>query len=242
MEHPIELWPRLHHRPLPMASLPLCLQHGKGPTTACNIRKLFDAFHLRGNRPLPRGLARQLTTLPRDETLDHWLESLNPIGLTAAVSALVEPVPAKAAKKTPTPPSLTYSATAKRAFEVTYWKTIAMLAEGRFLNKNNADCVRDPVTQGLLPYHGRHLDALGDYLLDYYRKRIAAAKMAGQALTGSLPFRWSTDLDYSWMGGWLMNQDQPAERNLLTIIPGRDRSRAVIMADHYDTAYMADKL
>jgi hypothetical protein len=65
--------------------------------------------------------------------------------------------------------------------------------------------------------------------------------MDGQALTGELPFRWRTDLDYSWMGGWLLNHDQPAERNLLTIIPGRDRSRAVIMADHYDTAYMEDR-
>ena len=40
------------------------------------------------------------------------------------------------------------------------------------------------------------------------------------------------------MGGWLKNQEQPAERNLLVVIPGQDRSRAVIMADHYDTAYM----
>ena len=48
--------------------------------------------------------------------------------------------------------------TARRAFEVAYWKTIATLAEGRFLNKNNADCVRDAVTQCMLPYHGRHLD------------------------------------------------------------------------------------
>src|SRR5206468_7858303 len=35
--------------------------------------------------------------------------------------------------------------------------------------------------------------------------------------------------------------ERPAERNLLTIIPGRDRSRAVIMADHYDTAFMEDR-
>src|SRR5207237_6216372 len=50
-----------------------------------------------------------------------------------------------------------------------------------------------------------------------------------------------TDFDYSWMGGWLMNQDQPAERNILMMIPGKDRSRAVIMADHYDSASMADR-
>ena len=64
--------------------------------------------------------------------------------------------------------------------------------------------------------------------------------MTGKALAGELPFRWRTDFDYSWMGGWLKNQERPAERDLIVVIPGRDRSRAVIMADHYDTAYMAD--
>ena len=54
--------------------------------------------------------------------------------------------------------------------------------------------------------------------------------------------QWQTDFDYSWMGGWLMNQDQPAERNVIMLIPGNDRRRTVIMADHYDTAYMAGPL
>src|SRR5262249_34552098 len=111
---------------------------------------------------------------------------------------------------------------------------------GDFLNKNNADCVRDAVTQRLLPYHGRHLDALGDYLLEYYHKQIAAARMSARALAGELPFQWSTDFDFSWMGGWLMNKEGPAERNIMAMTPGADRSRAVIMADHYDTAYMCD--
>ena len=40
--------------------------------------------------------------------------------------------------------------------------------------------------------------------------------------------------------GWI-EPDRPAEeRDLLMVIPGRDRRRAVIMADHYDTAYMED--
>src|SRR5262249_43523580 len=38
------------------------------------------------------------------------------------------------------------------------------------------------------------------------------------------------------------NQEQAtSERDLLISIPGRDRSRAVIMADHYDTAFMYDE-
>jgi hypothetical protein len=241
VERPVELWPRLHRRPLPLATIPLYHAPGKGPTTARNVRKVLDAFHLRGRRPLPRGLARQLLTLPREETLEQWLEASHGPEFATAVGPLIEPAPQQARKSARLPESFTFAATARRSFEVAYWKTIAALAEGRFLNKNNADCVRDAVTQSMLPFRGRHLDALGDYLLDYYGKRIAAAKMTGTALTGSLPFRWSTDLDYSWMEGWLKNQEQPSERNLLTIIPGKDRTRAVIMADHYDTAYMADR-
>src|SRR5262249_265868 len=80
-----------------------------------------------------------------------------------------------------------------------------------------------------------------DALLAYYQKKIAAAKLTGKALAGEMPFRWRTDMDYSWMGGWRKNQDAEAERNLIVVIPGRNRHEAVIMADHYDTAYMQDR-
>lgn len=242
LEKPVELWPRLHQRPLAAAAMPLYHQPGKGPTTARNIRKLLEAFHRRNLTQLPRRFAQQLLTLPRGETLDHWLNELRSTDLYAPVSVLLEPemTPLPGRKRSKTPESLTFSRTAKRTFEMTYWKTIAALAEGEFLNKNNGDCVRDAVTQRLLPRHGRQLDAVGDYLLAYYRKRIAAAKVPG-ALAGELPFRWSTDFDFSWMGGWLLNQQKPSERNLLMMIPGKDRGRAVIMADHYDTAYMCDR-
>jgi acetylornithine deacetylase/succinyl-diaminopimelate desuccinylase-like protein len=43
------------------------------------------------------------------------------------------------------------------------------------------------------------------------------------------------------MNGWVGNQTgEIEERNLIVVIPGRDRGRAVVMADHYDTAYMED--
>ena len=60
-------------------------------------------------------------------------------------------------------------------------------------------------------------------------------------ITGDLPFRWETDFDFPWMDGWLENQEgRREERNLVMMIPGRNRGEAVIMADHYDTAYMED--
>jgi hypothetical protein len=241
LEKPVELWPRLHRRPLALASLPYYHQAGKGPMIARNVRKLFDAFHLRGNRPLPRLLAQQLLTLPHSENLDHWLASL-PENLAVAIQPLVQPAasPLPRGRGAKLPRSLTYAKTARRSYELAYWKTIAALSEGTFLNKNNADCVRDATTQSQLPYFDRQLDVLGDYLLRFYGQRLAAAKQDG-AMAGSLPLQWNTDFDYSWMGGWLQNRDRPAERNLLVMIPGKDRSHAVIMADHYDTAYMADR-
>ena len=193
---------------------------------------------------MPRSLACHLLTLAREETLDHWLDSLPerrpwPHHSRGLLEPEETPLPRRKGAKTPD--SYTFGRTARRAWEVSYWKTIATLAEGQFLNKNNADCVRDAVTQSMLPYHGRHLDPLARYLLEYYTKQITAAKLTGKAVAGEHRFRWQTDFDFSWMGGWLMNQERPAECNVIAVIPGKDRTKAVIMADHYDTAYMADR-
>src|SRR5262249_51997838 len=146
-----------------------------------------------------------------------------------------------AGKKSRAPESLTYEHTAKRSFELAYWKTIAQLAETPLLNKNNADCALDDTSQRELPYRERHLDHLADHLLDHHTKASAAAKMPGKALAGDVPFKWRTDMEYPWMGGWRKNKDAESERDLLIVIPGRNRSEAVIMADHYDTAYMEDR-
>ena len=135
--------------------------------------------------------------------------------------------------------ALTFHHTATRPFEVKYWKTIAKLAEGRYLNKNSADCSTDPATQARLPWPKRDLDQLGDFLLDYYRK--LARDTGTEAVVGDMPFRWKTDFEFPWMEGWLKNQDgRLQERNIVCVIPGRDRKQAIIMGDHYDTAYMED--
>ncbi len=65
--------------------------------------------------------------------------------------------------------------------------------------------------------------------------------MTDQVIVGELPFHWQTDFQFSWSGGWKLNQDgETYERDLVIVIPGKDHRRAVIMADHYDTAYMED--
>jgi hypothetical protein len=219
LERPVELWPRPQQRPVLAAAVENALSPGNGHKvqTARNVRKLFDAAGLTGG-PLPRRLARRLLSLPHDGTLDGWLDCLPAGELATGAKALVRPVdePLPRRRGAAVPESLTFARTARRAFEIEYWKTIAALAEGRFLNKNNADCVRDASTQHLLTYHDRQLDALGD-------------------------FQWRTDFDFSWMGGWEKNLHAPAERDVVCVIPGKDRSRAVIMGDHYDTAYMCDR-
>jgi len=65
--------------------------------------------------------------------------------------------------------------------------------------------------------------------------------MAGQALCGSLPFSWKTDFVYEQFGGWMGSQGgHQSERDILVVIPGKNRNQAIILADHYDTAYMED--
>ncbi len=244
LEKPIELWPRFRHRSAAIAAVKLC-EHSNGhtaqPIFRC-VRKFLDAIPKRGNQPLPRSFARQLLSLRHGNTLESWQEAL-PEPLATEVRGLLEPAAAPLPLKrgSAVPDSLTYRRTATRQFEVNYWKTIASLAEGTFLNKNNADCVRDLITQKLLPYHHRHLEELGDHLLEYYNRKIAAAGLTGKALAGEIPFRWRTDFDFSWMGGWLKNLAADAERDIIVVIPGKDRRHAVIMGDHYDTAYMTDK-
>jgi hypothetical protein len=253
LQHPVELWPRLLNRPAYREAVEL-FEHAKDPRphqTVRNVRKLLDLRDCFSDRPIKRSLARQVLTLAKHKTFDEWLDSLPQRSkdadrarqlVDALQSSLEPPVFEEApSRKSKPAPSLTYERTARRSFEVSYWKTIARLAEGRFVTKDNADCIRDSATQALLPHHQRDLDVLGDYLLAYYQRAVAAARMTGKALVGELPFTWRTDYDFSWMGGWFGNQQGTLrERDLMVVIPGRDRRRAVIMADHYDTAYMVD--
>jgi hypothetical protein len=251
--HPLSLWPRPLRRDLHVAAVQL-FQHVHDPRphqTSRNVRKLLDAAQFFAGKPVPRSLARQLLNLPRNQSVEDWLHSLPeraaspPEGrhLTEELRSLLGPPDAATGdrKKARPPEAITYARTARRSFEVAYWKTIAQLAEGRYVNKDNADCIRDTVTQKVLTHPHRDLEALGDYLLQYYTRKVAAAGMTGKALVGDLPFHWRTDFDFGWSGGWLNNQEGVAhERDLMVVIPGRDRRRTVIMADHYDTAYMAD--
>ncbi|HVA51518.1 MAG TPA: M28 family peptidase [Pirellulales bacterium] len=245
-DRPVELWPRLLARGPHRQAIKLFAHNHDHHyrVTAINVRKLLDAWELLDKRPLARSFARQLLTLPKEESLDQWLDALPGRASNAEAGAVLADTLRgclAASNEDGRPETLTFQRTARRSFESAYWRTISQLATGEYINKDNADCVLDQKTQPRLKHDHRDLDQLGDFLLDYYRRLIRRKEMTGKALAGELPFQWRTDFDFNWMGGWLNNQQQVLrERDLLVVIPGRDRKRAVIMADHYDTAYMED--
>jgi hypothetical protein len=244
LSQPLELSPLLMQREIhteAVQTLRQCDPQKQPRRLPLNVHKLLDAHEYLGGGPLLRSFARQLLTVPKQTSLDDWLGALtgnfDDLGTRIAEGILQF----LQSEDPPLPKPLTFAQTSNRSFEVNYWRTIAFLADGKYLTKNNADCVRDTITQHFLPHHHRDLDSLGDYLLDNYRKLVRKLNMTDKAVVGDLPFHWETEWDYDWWGGWLGNRDGKAEeRDLIVIIPGRDRSRAVIMADHYDTAYMAD--
>jgi hypothetical protein len=249
LARPVELWPRLQHREPYLETLEL-FQHVHDHhyrQTALNVRLLLDTWYLRGEQPLPRSLARQLLLSEAEHSLEAWLGSLptralDPLRGQRLVETLESCLEPATARETPPLEERTFAFTTLRSFEVNYWKKIALLSEGRFVNKCNADYIDDEPTKKLLDHLSRDLEPLGDYLLKYYRRTVAKAGLTDKALVGDVPFHWQTDFTFSWMDGWLKNQEKVLhERDLIVVIPGRDRGRAVIMADHYDTAYMLDR-
>jgi len=248
-ERPVELWPELRRRPEFMATVrgyKKAYGH-RDHQIALNAHKLLEVWDFLAKRLLPWEFARHIVITAKDQSLEQWLAHVAEWNSPTAYGYLLYHTlrrviaPQSDLALNPLPKPLTFRYTATRAFEVAYWKTISQLAMGRFINKDNADCIHDPATQKILKHKKRDLDALGDWLLSYYRKTIAKHGMHGKAMAGELPFQWQTDFDFPWMDGWLANQlGKVKERNLMVVIPGKDRSRAVIMADHYDTAYMED--
>ncbi|MCC6522553.1 MAG: M28 family peptidase [Polyangiaceae bacterium] len=219
-------------------------------TTTNNLRKLLELRELLG-APLPPSFARRAVRIAKTESLESWLGTLPALatertaaeGLVAEVRALVGP-------EADPGPARTFEATATRAFEEGLWRSIAHLAEGPFREKDNADTIAGNAGKTGGPAAAlaklrlgatRDLDRLGDELAARYRELCLRHGMADRAEVLEHLFRWQTDFDFSWSAGWRRSQSGPErERNLVVRIPGRNRREAVVMGDHYDTAYMED--
>jgi hypothetical protein len=221
-----------------------------GHTTTQNLRKLLD-FREYLASPLPASFARALLRIAKDTTLDAWLAKLPQLASDPATAdGLVDDLRAHTVPDVCLVRALTLEKTATRAFEETLWRTISALAEGEYRNKETADRVMindgrtgGPAARAAQVQAGtrRDLDRLGQHLHHRYREAIERHGMQGRARVFDHCFTWLTDFDLSWSEAWEKNQKgQAQERNIVLIIPGRNRAQAVIMADHYDTAYMED--
>ncbi len=244
LAHPVELWPRLLGRETYLSALKhFGISHGHyAHQTSLNIVTLLDAWTVLGEQPLPRSFAHHLIRTAKGETLDDWRNAL-PDHTTrhAETRGVLKTLQSVLRPDQPLPDAITFESTATRAYEEAYWNDVLTLSHGRYLNKDNADVVQDPPTLQHVEHRQRDLEPLGDYLIGRHRQAIAASGMDGNAVVGDLPFRWNTDFDFPLFGGWKLNQEQHGQaRNLLVVIPGKNRSEAVVLADHYDTAYMED--
>ena len=243
---PVELFPRMLER-APQLDLLHRLDRSHDRfryQTALNALNVLDMADLWRGRRLPRSFAEEMLRVAQDkEPYDNWLELVRSRCTTPeAQKRLVETLRARVEPKyRPLPRALTYRSTATRAYEEAYWRYLATLSTGEFVNKTNSDVVDDPPTRERMTHLKRDLYALGEFLIREYRAAIAAAGLDGVAIVGSHVFKWDTDFEYRQFGGWVANQDgAETERNIVVVIPGKNRSEAVVMGDHYDTAYMED--
>ena len=255
---PIALVPRLLCRPgYVEAAEMVSTEPGRARfVTTHNVQKLLAFRELLGDALTP-SFARALLHAAKHESLDAWLDAVAKLGGDdnrrpgARCAALLKRVVGSdAGADASLDAGLTFDGTHSRAFEEKLWKTIAGLAEGEFRMKETADSVTvnggktgGPAAKAarLELAQRRDLERLGDHLHERYRALIEAHQMTGRAEVVDHAFRWETDFPFRWSEGWSRNQTHEAhERNVVMMIPGRDRGQALIMADHYDTAYMED--
>jgi hypothetical protein len=249
---PIVLAPRLLARPAHRAAATL-FPHEPGRmrfTTCHNARKLLELRELLGG-PLSPSLARALVHAPRTMGLDAWIDHLPAAASDPAAAArLAAELRACVGGDDDPGPALVLDGMGNRAFEERVWRSIASLAEGEFRQKDNADPILanrgrsgGPAARAarVVAAERRDLERLGDHLHERYRALLATHAMEGRAEVLDHRFTWETDFEFPWSEGWAKNQrGQGHERNVVVVIPGRNRGEAVVMGDHYDTAYMED--
>jgi hypothetical protein len=246
MSNPVELWPRMQKRELYLSAF-----HDFNPATdhyahqtSFNIISLLESWEMQMRKLLKRSFAQNLLNIAKHKTLDQWFEELDTHLALAEKAGKMQMALGKIIEDKydiALPEPLTFNETSTRKFEQDWWNDIKFLAQGEFIYKDNADIMLDDTTLSMVQKQHRDLDHLGDYFISRYRKVITDAGMEGEAMVGELAFKWSTLFDFTHYGGWLGNQKGNIyERNLLVIIPGKNRKEAVLLGDHYDTAYMED--
>jgi len=244
--NPVELWPRMQKRDLYLSALHdfNTINDYYVHQTSLNIISLFESWEMSDRKSLKRSFAQNILNIAKHKTLDHWLDELD---IRAAIPEKAGQIRKSLEKiieeqyDSALPEPLTFTETSTRSFEENWWNDVKFLAQGEFIYKDNADMMLDETTLSIIGKQHRDLEYLGDYLTGRYRKVIADSAMEGHAMVGELSFKWNTLFDFLQYGGWLANQEGHShERNILVVIPGKNRKQAVVLGDHYDTAYMED--
>ena len=246
MSDPVELWPRMQKRDLYLSSFHDFNTDNDhyAHQTSFNILSLLEIWEMNNRKTLKRSFAQNLLNTAKHKTLNEWLEELDlhsthPLKAGVMRKALETMVEEDYDSVLPEP--LTFNVTSSRLFEESWWNDIKFLSQGEFIYKDNADIMLDETTLSLVKKQHRDLELLGGYLIGRYQKLIREMGMESNAMVGELPFKWDTLFDFVQYGGWIENQEGSIhERNILVVIPGKNRKEAVIFGDHYDTAYMED--
>jgi hypothetical protein len=246
MSNPVELWPRMQKRDIYLSALHdfNSLNDHYAHQTSFNIISLLENWELQKQMLLKRSFAQNLLNIAKHKTLEIWFDELTTHFSQSEKAGLMHKALNKIIEEqydSTLPEPITFTETSTRKFEENWWNDIKFLAQGEFIYKDNADIMLDESTLSLVIKQQRDLDKLGDYLIGRYNKLIADSGMGGKAMVGELAFKWNTLFDFTQYGGWLGNQNGKIhERNLLVVIPGKNRKQAVVLGDHYDTAYMED--
>jgi len=246
MCNPVELWPRMQKRQLYLSALHdfNSINDHYAHQTSFNIISLFESWDMINRKALKRSFAQNLLNIAKHKTLEQWLAELDIRVSFSEKAGSMRQALGKIIENQydhVLPEPLTFNETSSRTFEENWWNDIKFLAQGEYIYKDNADIMLDTTTLSLVNKAQRDLELLGDYLIGRHRKIISESKMEGKATVGELAFKWNTLFDFQQYGGWLANQEgKTHERNLLVVIPGKNRKQAVVFGDHYDTAYMED--
>jgi hypothetical protein len=246
MSDPVELWPRMQKRDIYLSALHdfNTINDHYAHQTSLNIISLLESRALENNKLLDRSFAQNLLNIAKHKSLENWFDELSiHAKLTEKAGqmrqSLENIIEGQFNPNLPEP--ITFTETSTRSFEENWWNDIKFLAQGEFIYKDNADIMLDDTTLSMVQKQHRDLEKLGDYLIGRYHKLIADTAMEGNAFASELPFKWNTLFDFVQYGGWLGNQKGSIyERNILMVIPGKNRKQAIVLGDHYDTAYMED--
>ena len=125
--------------------------------TALNVRLLLDTWHLRGETSVA-AFAGAATAPARSGAFPGGVVGIaaGTVDWTRCAASVWSKRWSNAWNHRPmgraaAPKGTTFAATARRSFEVNYWKKIAFLSEGRFVTKCNADYIDDKPTQETAP-------------------------------------------------------------------------------------------